>query len=169
MKITICKINFTIVLYIVVILIISCSPRINNIPGYTSISTIDFTKYSKIGFLITPYKYAGDYKSIGIIDIVVMPNLNLRENSQKNKNKKQYFILNMQEISNFNIQRLPYWHQDKVDFEKCLDALVSKAKGMDADAIVDFSIQSIEIPYPTVIHEGMRLSGFAIKRLGAFK
>lgn len=34
---------------------------------------IDFTKYSKTGFLITPEKYSGNYESIGLVEFVYMP------------------------------------------------------------------------------------------------
>ena len=48
---------------------ISCS-TVTYIPAATQFYAIDFSKYTELGFLITPEKFIGEYESIGIVAVV---------------------------------------------------------------------------------------------------
>ncbi len=55
-------------------LFISCATPITHIPGHTTVRFFDLTKYTELGFLITPEEtYTGKYDSIGSLTIERMP------------------------------------------------------------------------------------------------
>jgi len=142
------------------LLIIACQ-TVTYIPPYTSVSTIDLTKYSREGFLITPYKYDADYESVGYIFVETMPEANL-------------VTLEKTEQAGHAENAKTEWQVDKMSIDKIIDSIHQKALQMGANAIIDFKIEQTTKNYsvgrmsPLTI-QGFTISGFAIKRLGAFK
>jgi len=150
------------------LLTISCAQQIETIPGYAITSTIDFTKYTEGGFLITPFTYLGDYESICIVDVTIMPETKLVKYNTSNKPKEDSYFK-----SDNNLVLAKKWESEKLNLEKSIDYLYKRAVNMGANAIVDFKIETIRENHthfvPPIEVVGIRLSGFAIKRLGAFK
>jgi len=126
--------------YLVLILVFGCSPKIINPESFYF--AIDFTKYSKEGFLITPEKYLGEYESIGLVEYVLIP----------------------------GATKSDYGYQvDDIRLSQGIDSLFSLAKDMGADAIMNFNINSTQREHTffmqgQLVLEGFELSGFAIKR-----
>jgi hypothetical protein len=146
---------------IFLILLFGCGPQLSYVPGTSSTYVIDFSKYSKQNFIITPDKYPGKYESIGMITVVFMP-------EAKKENKYVFDEFKMYQGE----QKL--WASQKIDMEKIPDNFHEKAVSMGANAVINFEIK----PYSemhrvsqteNVKIDGLEVSGFAIKRLGAFK
>ena len=127
----------------------SCKTLETTIPKKEILSGINFTKYTKSGFLITPEKYNKEYESIGLIDFLYMPKAELKYNENDN-----YGILYSWEIDPINIQDA----LDKI-YTQCLD--------MGANALVNFNATVEVDQYPLVKNpvaiKGYRITGFAIK------
>lgn len=117
----------------------------------------DFRKYTDEGFLFTTEKYLGDYESIGLLSIEIIPEL---------KKKDGYFAPGQ----TYSGGSSSFWNYIPIKTEEVLDSLYNKAKSMGADAVVN-----LDVEYFDVIVSGnisvpeTRASGFAIKRKGAFK
>ena len=126
--------------FLVLILLFGCAPYI--ISPESSYFAIDFTKYSKEGFLFTTEKYLGDYESIGLVEYVLVPGAR--------KSDLGYQV-------------------DDIRLSQAIDSLYYLAKDMGADAIVNFDAKSIQREYSffsegRIILNGYELGGFAIKR-----
>ena len=137
-----------------IIFLVSCSP-ITKIEKQVKVYDYDFTKYKNKGFMFTPEMYSGDYEEIGLIAVEILPEL--RRVTSKYFSPGQYYTPDM------------LWEYVPVSSEEILDNLYVKAINMGADAIVNLSITDIELIYANVSAPGIRASGFAIKRKGAFK
>ncbi|MBV5334187.1 MAG: hypothetical protein JZU49_00085 [Sulfuricurvum sp.] len=130
----------------------------NKIPKTEEFTAIDFTKYTKQGFLITPEKYTGNYESIGIIDFVYMPQANLNTNYISNN-------YSWKEETNLVVGQA--WNIDKVNVQDAIEGIYNRCVDMGANALVSFSITAVTKDYlaiknPVVI-PGYRITGFAIK------
>jgi hypothetical protein len=140
---------------LLVVILLSCAPNIKQIPSSLSIYEIDFSKYSEMNFLFTPYKYLGDYKSIGLVSVTYMPEANFE-----------------QVVTGKGTGVEELWKIENVNLENIIEAFHKKAINMGANAVVDLTIENIPrtiyAATPVTI-SGVKLSGFAIKRLGAFK
>lgn len=127
---------------------------IKYIPKSTTIGVLNFKKYVDKGFLFTPHEYKGDYESIGLLSITVTPQAKLKTVKTAKDTTR-------------------VWSVDTVKSDEVLDILYEKAKGMGADAIIDFVIKEVVNIYneygshPVTIF-GFTAIGFAIKRKGAF-
>ena len=147
-------------IYLIVIVIIgfSCqTTNITKIPRVENLSGIDFSKYSQKGFLITPEKYLGNYESIGLIDLILMPGGNLKSN---------YIPSNS--FQNDGMTMLAgYWDIEKINVQDALEAIYNRCVDMGANALVNFYIAEEKKEYPLlkppVTLYGYRVSGFAIK------
>lgn len=117
----------------------------------------DFRKYTDEGFLFTTEKYLGDYESIGLISIEIIPEL---------RRKDGYFAPGQTYAGSSS----GFWNYIPIRPQEVLDSLYLKAKQMGADAVIN-----LDVEYADVIVSGnisvpsTRASGFAIKRKGAFK
>lgn len=112
-------------------------PEIINTYGF------DFSEYTEEGFLITPEQYLGEYQSIGLIRVVMWPEVTSRSGSGD-----QY-----------------YWQTGDLNVEKAIDEIYKKADSLGANAITRFEITSTSRRNGNIIVEGVEISGFAIKRL----
>jgi len=138
------------------IILTGCAVTIYNIDPINEYFGIDFTKYSKEGFLFTPEKYLGEYESIGMIEYKLIP-------GAKYKIYKQVYG-----------QEAKYkWFTEYIEFSQAVDSIYFMAKSMGANTIMnfDFSIEyneefsnPMEYKNPITIY-GYRITGFAIKRL----
>lgn len=135
-------------------LLFSCSTTLNYIPTETSYYAIDFRKYSKDGFLITPEKINKDYESIGVVKYVIVPGA--RYQVDKSVRYPDGTLANVQK-----------WQTNKITLSQGLDSLYSWAKGMGANAIINFSATTTQRNYQSISNpitlEGYELNGFAIR------
>ncbi len=130
---------------------LSCS-NVSKFEKTTYYYIYDFTKYSERGFLITPEKWIGDYKSIGIIEIEFWPEVS---RTKLNLKPGQFYDRG---ISN-------RWVYTPINTEEIIESLYKTAIDMGADAIMNFKLSEFIADYGTVTAPGKRVSGFAIKRL----
>ena len=147
---------------LMVMVIVGCSGNIEFVPKTLSITDIDLTPYSNKGFLFSPYRYLGDYKSIGILLAKAFP-------------EARYTSTRASEINTASaLLTLKEWKINRVPIEESLDSLYSAAVKAGADAIVDLSFVEDTHTYnwrkPSQLKlYGYKIYGYAIKRLGAFK
>lgn len=110
----------------------------------------DFTKYTSQNFLFTPEIYLGGYESIGLINVIMYPEV--RKVDIKHINQDNYTSWGQG------------WSIQKLKATEAIDSMYVKAIRMGANAIVRLTVQSIAKlnGYKTV--SGLEVSGFAIKR-----
>ena len=158
--------------------LISCGvPIIEEIPSHTTTGRLfDLTKYTELGFLITPEEtYTGKYDSIGPLTIERMPEARkvtaLHVDTVKSKKKG---FLNVEAQAGRPVKTLARekWKVGVItqkDLDETMDDLYQKAKGKGADAIVNFKFEDIRQRVADtnkiLVLVGIRVSGFAIKRL----
>jgi len=136
-----------------------CATPPDYIPEKLEVNRIDFTAFSEKGFLITPEKYNGDYESMGLITLTFRPF------TKRNK----ILTSGGTEVSN-----LSHWEMEKIEHDSLLNSIYEICTEMGADAFTQLEMhvesvifaqnttQPVEIPEITI-------SGFAIKRRGAFQ
>ena len=131
------------------------------IPEKLEVNGIDFSTFSEKGFLITPEKYNGDYESVGLITLTFRP-------------FTKRIIVTSGGTSNQEIAGLSHWEIERIDHDSLLNSIYEVCTKMGADAFTQMEMhvesvifaqnttQPVEIPEITI-------SGFAIKRRGAFQ
>ena len=143
-----------------------CAPKYNYISRVYQETALDFSEYSAKGFLFTPNVYTADYESIGVVSISFYPEANLEVTTNirtvgmgrsVSKVSKRWVVGHTPETSHF------------------IDIMYKKCAAMGADALTQIEITyptktytSADARTPTAVVSGIELSGFAIKRLGAF-
>jgi hypothetical protein len=142
--------NVRVIFAFACIVVLGCTPRIE-LERAVSIAVLDFTEYQKTGFLITPEEYHGDYESCGFIEITVRPSL------KAGREPPGLFS------TGFNLVVGP------IEIEEAIEQMYEQALNLGADAITRFKATSKEFQVRTYTFEGVRISGFAIKRKGAFR
>lgn len=138
-------------------------PTLYNIDKEYNFFGIDFSKYSKAGFLITPEKYNDNYESIGLVTYELLPG-----GIYKHMGKK---VNPAYGGSNTSVPRfidIYKWIIDEVSLEQSIDSMYIRCEKMGADALVNFKLENHwkdynQISNPTTVM-GYKLSGFAIKR-----
>jgi hypothetical protein len=143
-------------LIILGLLFSGCSRKermLNYIPKSEIISSLDFTKYSKRGFLITPSDYGSNYEALGIFNFTVYPEANT----------------NLVKINGFNIQlEALEWKQKEINHQEILDFVYKTALEKGADAITHFKIRNVEKivndGIENVYIQGLEVEGLLIKR-----
>jgi uncharacterized protein YbjQ (UPF0145 family) len=142
--------------------IAGCAPRMQHIPAVNAVVALDFTGYQQRGFLISPYEYSGDYESVGMISILVMPEAKLIRTPTGETDEWGHELTKGE------------WVVAAVEVDTVIAELYEKAAGMGADAVVDFTVRKVTEEYPVdparlLTVSGLEVTGFAIKRLGAFE
>lgn len=140
-------------------------PPVKFVPAVSSLSLIDFTPYSSKSFLITPFPYNADYEAVGIFQVVLTPQAIMDSTKSTVRTEAGSHSVVKRE-----------WKTDAIDSKKAFDLIYAEASRMGANAIVDLKISEVrnEIVndpisgYPSTVVYGIRLNGFAIKRLGQF-
>jgi uncharacterized protein YbjQ (UPF0145 family) len=136
--------------------LLSCSTT-SNTSKQVITYVYDFRKYTDEGFLFTTEKYLGDYESIGLISVEIIPELRRREG---------YFAPGQTYAGSSN----SFWYYIPISPQEVLDSLYSKAKGMGADAVINLDVDYVDVIVSGNISvPATQASGFAIKRKGAFK
>lgn len=107
----------------------------------------DFSKYTEQGFLITPESYLGEYQSIGLISVTLWP-----------------AVIEEKSVTKEGRPSGSSWHIGELNVTKAIDEIYEQADNMGADAIINFSINSIERNNGILKVPGAEISGFAIKR-----
>ena len=118
----------------------------------------DYRPFENEGFLITPTMYAGQYKSVGEIEVRVFPADVIA------KSKQMYDgVANAYYTTSFI-------DKEEIESSELLQIIVNKAKDLGADALVNFKGIKVYNSYynGTVLIRTFsyyELSGFAIRRL----
>lgn len=124
-------------------------------------SSIDFTKYTEKGFLITTLNTTSDYESIGLISYKVFPAwyfTRIKNIIDVKKNGSAPIITQFRIIS------------ESITTSEIMDTLYNKCIEMGANGIIDFKIETISkthtfFTFPkSVTLEGYLIRGLAIKR-----
>lgn len=135
------------------------------VPRKESLFGIDFSKYSKQGFLITPEKYAGEYQSIGLITYEYLPSAEYKPGTSR---PNPYYVPGNPKTSQFIPIKM--WITEDVKVEQVMDSVYTRCKILGADALVNFKIEPKTETYSSVVYKnppiinGYSISGFAIKR-----
>lgn len=132
-------------------LIVGCAKRIHS-DSNLEVKGLDFTEYTEQGFKFTPLgRYLdNEYESKGLIEITVYPEI--------------------ERIIKFKFYDKRYWRKhgdimiEKVNPEKILKEMYEQAIELDANAIIEFSMQNINLEIEEVIIPSFKISGYAIKR-----
>lgn len=138
---------------VLVSVLMACAPRPDFIPGQISSYVVDFTPYVKKGFLITPEAYRGDYDGVGYIEISYRPPI------RKTKVEGPGVFGTMAEYEDITVE---------FNLGDALDAMYRQATDMGADAVMNFQMRSEKFLINMKFVDGLVLSGYAIKRKGAF-
>jgi len=147
---------------LLLIFLMGCGVTIYNIDPINEYFGIDFTKYSKEGFLFTPEKYLGEYESIGMIEYKLISGAKYLSTGRQWDAKTAKSIPTRYK-----------WFIDEIEFSQAVDSIYFMAKSMGANTIMnfDFNIETNEkynnpmkCNNPITIY-GYRITGFAIKRL----
>jgi len=147
--------------FILVLIATSCAPPPSSIPEQLLATGFDFSTYSKKGFLFTPDTYMGDYESIGIVSLTYTPSAKLTERSE-------HYRGSVPEVEKSE------WVIDSVDPDRAVAEMYRICIEMGADALTQLDIEPYstshgELSTKPVTITGLKINGFAIKRLGAFK
>jgi len=139
-------------LLIGLLFLIGCGTTIKHYDKEINVYGYDFSKYSKQGFLFTPEKYLGEYESVGILSVEIVPEANYGY-PDEGKKKGEF----------------PRWFYSPISATELLDSLYFIATGMGADAVVNLIIEDFKTEKSSIYIPSLRASGFAIKRKGEFK
>jgi hypothetical protein len=116
-------------------------PRL--IPSKTLVAGIDFSEYTRQGFLFTPEMYDGPYEAVGLVTVSMYP--------------EARYVLSADRVMRWDVQRITA--QDVVA------KMYEQAKGMGADALVNFTVRVTDDRIDaTATRPVLEVSGFAIRR-----
>lgn len=141
-----------IVLLLATLLLAGCATeRIARIPREVTFAGFDFRPYTERGFMFTPDVYGGEYDAIGLVSATIYPEA-YREHQSRGAETA-----------------LGKWSIKDVDAQEAIDEMYRRASTLGADALVQFTIKSIEKTVETgdirgLTLSGVEVSGFAIKR-----
>lgn len=120
-----------------------CASTVNHVDPLTVAAAVDFTPYTRRGFLFTTETYPGPYEAVGIISVT------------------RYA----------GGHRVPgvttdyVWQFDPVPVAEVLDSMYARATALHADALTKFTLRTVTRPGPGTDVPGIEVSGFAIRRL----
>jgi hypothetical protein len=125
-----------------------CTQKFTHVPKQKIISSLDFTKYQKKGFLITPGEYGDNYTAIGIFTFTVYPEANfVKSKSRENHGK---------------------WISGNLSSQEILDLAYETAVKKGANAITHFKLRSTNETLNdgklNFSITGLEMSGLLIKR-----
>ena len=128
--------------------VLSGCRTVKHIPPTTVVTGIDFTPYTAQKFMFTPEMYRGDYESVGVINVSMHAEGNLIPNARTGRHE---------------------WVFSPLLIDDVVREAHKRAVAMGANAVVNFSVKAAPTVVGTVTIPGIEVSGFAIKRVGAFK
>ena len=136
-------------LSILFLLIVGC--EIKELERTVEVYGFDFSEYSKKGFLFTPETYNGPYESIGILKMIIYPEVRKKELKYEND-------------PNFESKKYTDWAVGKINPAEAINEMYKSASKMGADAVTKFEIKTVTKINGQLIIEGIEVNGFAIKR-----
>lgn len=98
--------------------------------------------------MFTPEMYRGDYESVGVINVIMHAEGKLVANPKTGMAEWQFSVLRVDDV---------------------VREAHKRALEMGANAVVNFSVKAAPKLVGTVTVPGIEVTGFAIKRTGAFK
>lgn len=142
--------------------LLGCAQKsLKHIPGKQITLGIDLRQYTVDGFLVTPFQYQADYMAVGMIYTTFMPE-GIKTKIKTDKKTDDGMPIHKK-----------VWRFQNLKLQDGLDKMVADSKELGADAIVELKIQdkteSHIDGFSAINVYGYELSGFAIKRKGAFK
>jgi len=149
------------VIYLFIIFFVSCAKPPSLIHEKFITSGYDFSDYSKKGFLFTPNLYQGDYETFGLIQLSYTPQAKLTEIRVEHKYKSRSYVKKE-------------WKVDEINPKKAIESIYKACVEMGADALTRMEIETFferhaQGTTKPITIPGIKISGFAIKRIGAFK
>ena len=117
----------------------------------------DFTKYTALGFQISPESYMGQYESIALLNYQFYPavrQLTFKDSLHTFQTGYQEHYINGQT-----------WFIENISVSDALDSLFIMAKSLGANAIVRFKIDPLPREDGPLDISGFEISGFAIRKL----
>ena len=122
---------------------------------------VDFRPYTEKGFHFTPYQYSGEYESLGLIEVIYIPEFR--------KAPSGHTMQSPTALDGYSIYIDPsnpndFWNVKNVSGEQLVKEAYELALEMGADAIVDFRIGSYQYVNGSLRVESAKIEGFAIKR-----
>ncbi len=136
----------------------------------------DFTPYTEKGFLFTPYRYEGDYESVASISFLYYPKYVLYAVTDSTigigGSTSTPVVAGSKPA--FSAYATYKWETAEVTLEKALEGVYVKCVTLGADALTDFVLQEVAADYsplltPPLTRSGLKITGYAIRRKGAFK
>ena len=128
-----------------------------SIPREEVLSTVDFTRYSEEGFLVSAESLVDPYEPIGILKYTTIPSAEYRQR------------VRVQTADGYT-KEVHKWVIETIDYQEQLDRMVAEAKALGADAIIDVKIYPTQRLYSGIKNpvnlEGYEISGYAVKRNG---
>ncbi len=125
-----------------------CSQKYTHVDKQEVISSLDFTKYQKNDFLITPGEYGDNYTAIGIFTFTVYPESNYIKTTSGRNSKN--------------------WVSKDISSQEILDLAYETAVKKGANAITHFKIRATTKILNDGIQNfsvtGLEMSGLLIKR-----
>lgn len=143
------------ILFAAFLLLAGCSSSGYEMEKTVLFSGYDFSKYYQKGFLFTPEQYLGDYESIGLLEVEILPDVRRATDSYQGAGWKR-----VASSENMNI----YWDYSIVSTDEVLEAFYEKAKNMGADAVVRLKFDVKFYNNGEILYPSTSASGFAIKR-----
>lgn len=98
--------------------------------------------------MFTPEMYRGDYESVGVINVAMQAEGRLVRNGRTGVSEWEFSDLKIADV---------------------VKQAHTRAVAMGANAVVNFSVKAAPRLLGTVTVPGIEVTGFAIKRTGAFK
>lgn len=118
----------------------------------TNVYGLDFRDYNQQGFLFTPNVYDGDYESLGIVNIQLIPAVTKTQGA--GKNWRRGYSANSDVV----------WWIEVLDTRNAIDQAYREASSMGADALSQFEISEGSVVNGDMEVPTLEITGFAIKR-----
>lgn len=139
---------------LLILLLFTGCTTLNHIPPESIYYGFDFRKYAERDFLITPEMYQGEYMTMGIINYEVYPEAN-------------FIPVEISKPFGGTYEKKS-WVQDIILPKWAVDSIYVFCKRWDADALANFKMDLVEKrhgSYDNIVIIGIKISGYAIKRL----
>lgn len=146
------RFSFLSSILLISLLLVSCSttaPLEENIET----TSIDLTRFTDRGFIITPSSYPGEFQSVGFVTVSLEPRAKSISGGERPSG--------MVKGAEFMTATVYY---EPLDLNKALEAMYQKATYMGGDGIINFSREFYTVTYKDAEIPAVRLSGFAIDR-----
>ena len=151
-------------LFVLCLLLVSCGPKPDLIPEIQYCAVLDFTEYSKLGFLITTEAYVGEYESVGILDCFYQAGAHRQEADIRISHDA------WSEWGRSIRSRPARWIPDALDEQAILKIAHEEATRRGGNAIMNFRVTYDYATYPSLLEPTiyvptMEIHGFIIRRL----